>query len=77
MENSFAWAMVIVLSGGRVRRLDWNRPHYIEIQNRDGMKFIAMVMRDGTVGPYPPSHCDMLADDWVYSTEANPPDFIL
>lgn len=63
-ENSFSWAMAVVLSGGKVRREDWNRPAYIEQQLRGGMPFVAMVMQDGTVGPYSPSHCDMLADDW-------------
>lgn len=57
------------LSGARVRRNDWSRPAYIEIQQRDGMDFVAMVMKNGVVGPYSPSHCDMLASDWTEVTE--------
>lgn len=61
---NFAEAMAVVLKNGRVRRQDWNRPSHVEKQIRDDMPFIAMVMKNGVVGPYPPSHCDMLAEDW-------------
>lgn len=74
---NFAQAMQIVLDGGYVRRRDWNRPShirrqsYMTISNHGGgggagrsPEMIVMAMKDGTFGPYTPSHCDMLADDW-------------
>lgn len=62
---NFAEAMQAVLNGKRARRSDWNRPAYVELQTRGDMPFIAMVMKNGVVGPYPPSHCDMLSKDWA------------
>lgn len=61
----FAWAMEAMLAGHRLRRVDWNRPAYVEVREVDGMRFVAMVMKDGRVGPYTPSHCDMLSRDWT------------
>lgn len=61
---NFADAMTVVLYGGKARRKDWNRPSHIEVMEYGGMEFLAMIMKNGTIGPYPPSHCDMLAYDW-------------
>ena len=61
----FADAMRAVLSGKRVRRLDWGRPHFIEWQTHGEIRMLCMVMRDGRVGPYTPSGCDMGASDWT------------
>jgi len=73
---NFAQAMQIVLDGGRVRRKEWHRPAYIRrakfdraalatssMEDKAG-EMIMLVMRLGQIGPYPPSHCDMLATDW-------------
>lgn len=61
---NFSEAMGIVLSGGKARRKDWNMPSHVEVLQKENMHFVAMVMKNGIVGPYPPSHCDMLALDW-------------
>lgn len=64
--GGFAAAMRSVLTGGRARREDWNRPSHIERRRIDGLSnpTIVMVMKDGSVGPYTPSGCDMVASDW-------------
>lgn len=65
-------AMKKVDSFKKVRREDWNRVHYVckSPMLPDGDKdemftMIAIFMKDGRIGPYTPSNCDMLADDWV------------
>lgn len=66
--GDFGWAMAGVLRGASVRRKDWNRPAYITKKSRvDGFTHAAiiMVMKDGTVGHYTPSGCDMVACDWA------------
>lgn len=65
-DGCFDAAMQAVLCGGRASRRDWNRPSHIEMRVVEGFSngVIVMVMRDGTVGPYTPSGCDMVASDW-------------
>ena len=69
---SFGVAMTNLLQGARVRRKDWNRPRYIELRQIVGLTnpIVVMVMADGTVGPYTPSGCDMVASDWYAAEEA-------
>lgn len=70
-EIDFGSAMTRILSGRPARRKDWNRVAYVKKERRvSGMTnpVIVMVMRDGTVGPYTPSGCDMTAADWVEVT---------
>lgn len=64
--SDFPDAMKLVLAGRRMRRVDWNRPAYIEVRYLEGGQvYVAVVMKDGKIGPYPPSHCDMFGRDWV------------
>lgn len=68
IETNFDVAMSVILNGGAARRREWSRPAYVKKERRvEGMTLplIVMVMRDGTVGPYTPSGCDMVAGDWV------------
>jgi hypothetical protein len=60
----FADAMRWVLSGKKARRADWNRPAYVHLASYAELTAFIMVMRDGSFGPYTPSHCDMMAADW-------------
>jgi hypothetical protein len=68
---NFGVAMSVVLTGGRCRRADWNRPAYVELQTYGGgITAIHMIMRDGRVNAYSPSQCDMLGNDWYKLGEA-------
>jgi hypothetical protein len=64
MNYDFARAMEIILDNRRVRRADWHRPHYVGLRDFGGITMVAMIMKNGVMGPYTPSHCDMLANDW-------------
>jgi hypothetical protein len=46
-------------------REDWNRPLCIELLQIPGFgDTVVMTMRTGRQGPYTPSNCDMMANDW-------------
>lgn len=61
---NFAQCFQLILDGKKVRRGDWHRPSHIELKEIDNMKFPVMVMKNGVIGFYSPSNCDMLAEDW-------------
>lgn len=62
----FSVALRMVKRGDKIRREDWNRPSHVEARLlSDGSMILAMVMKDGTWGPYTPSHCDIWACDWT------------
>jgi hypothetical protein len=60
----YADAMKIVLQGGAVRRDEWNRPAYVYKNCNSRVTIISLKMKDGSFGPYSPSNCDRLANDW-------------
>ncbi len=65
-------AMKLLDEGKAARRNDWNRVAYVQkfltTFNLDvpyTTAQMSMVMKSGRVGPYTPSNCDMLGDDWT------------
>jgi hypothetical protein len=73
-DYNFSRAMFSVLHGGRMRRSDWHRPAYIEIQIHGRITAVVMVMNDGSLNAYTPSQCDMLARDWGIVVNTSKPE---
>ena len=62
---NFQSAMSLLITNGkRVRRADWKRTNHIRTELMGGVVMAIVVRNDGAVGPWVPTHCDMMAGDW-------------
>ena len=69
MKTDFSLALRQMLSGAKVKRLDWNdMPKFISIQTEDKKRFFY----EDDVRWWFPTHKDLLATDWVEVKDPSP-----
>ena len=70
MKTDFSLALRQMLSGAKVKRLDWDdMPDYIHIQTKEGKKYI---YENKVERWWFPTQKDILAVDWVEVKDPGP-----
>lgn len=64
----FSEALKLLKQGATIRRASWSgTKRIILVNNSEGMTlpYIKIITKDGNLGVYTATNCDILADDWV------------
>ena len=65
----FSEALKLLKQGATVRRVSWSGSKQIKLIHDDRpdlvLPYIRIVTKDGKIGVYTATNCDILADDWV------------
>lgn len=66
----FSEALKLLKQGATIRRASWSgTKRIILVNNSEGMTlpYIMIITKDGNLGVYTATNCDILADDWIRS----------
>ena len=64
----FSEALKLLKQGATIRRTNWSgTKRIILVNNSEGMTlpYIKIITKDGKLGVYTATNCDILADDWI------------
>ena len=64
----FSEALKLLKQGAVMRRASWSGTKRIELVNNSEdmtLPYIMIITKDGNLGVYTATNCDILADDWI------------
>ena len=62
----FSEALKLLKQGKTLRRYSWSGNKRIMLVHNDHLlPFIGIITKDGSMGVYTSTNCDIIADDWV------------